>query len=190
MNASNVTTGKPNVSGAVYVAPAGTSLPESALTAVGSTFKELGYVSEDGVTNANTITSESIKAWGGDTVGIVQTGKEDTYNFKLIESTNVEVLKTIFGSANVTGTLATEISIAANSGEQEAHAWIFDMILKGGYLKRICIPSATITELEDIVYKDNEAIGYGITIEATPDADGNTHYEYIAKPTTPPGSPS
>ena len=56
------------------------------------------------------------------------------------------------------------------------------MVLKGGILKRVVIPSAKITELGDISYTDEDAIGYEVTLTATPDEDGNTHYEYIKKP--------
>ena len=70
---ANVTTGKPKVAGAVFVAPTGTTLPTDATTALGTAFKELGYVSEDGVTNNNSPESENVKAWGGDTVLIRRT---------------------------------------------------------------------------------------------------------------------
>ena len=174
---SNVSTGKPKVAGAVFCGPLTATMPTTA-DATLTGFTELGYVSEDGVTNNNSPETENVKAWGGDTVLVLQTEKADTWTFTLIEALNSEVLKAVYGSSNVTTGTGT-ISVNATSAMLPDKAYVIDMALKGGAMKRIVIPQGSISELGEIVYKDDEAIGYEITITALPNSSGVTHYEYI-----------
>lgn len=175
----NVSVGKPKISGAIFRAPAGTDLPTDAKTELPAAFKELGYVSDDGMENEDKPSFNEIKEWGGSVIALVKTGKKDDFKLSLVESLNVEVLKTVYGDDNVTGTLETGITVKSNVDEQKESVWVIDMILHGQSLKRIVIPSGKLSDLETIKYKSDELIAYGITISALADASGNSHYEYI-----------
>jgi len=177
-----VTAGRPKTGGAVHRAPAGTTAPTDAATALGEAFVDQGYVSDSGIVNNNSPSSESVKAWGGDTVLDLQTEKPDTWALTLISAKDVAVLKTVYGEDNVTGTLETGITVTANAKELPSSVWVIDQVLRGGTLKRTVLPDAKITEIGEITYSDSAAVGYPLTLSAYPDASGNTHYEYIINP--------
>lgn len=180
--ASNVTAGKPNPVGAIFAAPKGTTLPTDTSTALNSAFKCLGYVSDAGLKNSTGIESKDIKAWGGDTVLNVQTSKEDKFSFKLIEVLNEDVLKFVYGSSNVAGSLATGLTVKVNSDEVPEVALVIDMILRDSTAKRIVVPDCKISEIADIEYTDSDAVGYDTKVTCMPDASGNYHYEYLKRP--------
>ena len=177
-NSTLVVAGKPKVGGAIWSAPLGTALPTDATTALNAAFKDLGYVSDDGLTNELTTDTEEIKAWGGDTVLTAQTGTSDTFTYKLIESLNIEVLKEVYGASNVTGTLATGMKISVNSKEKIDHVIVVETAVRDKF-KRIVLPTAKIKEMAEITYVDGNPVGYEVTVQALPDSSGNTHYEYI-----------
>lgn len=178
-NAQNVSVAKPKVGGAIFVAPLGTELPTDATTALDVAFENVGYISEDGVVNTNSPDTDTIKEWGGASVGKIDNGKDDTWQFTMIEALNLAALKLVYGPDNVSGTLKEGITIKANSNEQADVCMVIDMILKGGALKRVVLPSAGVSEVGEVTYAATSAIGHQTTLLATPDAEGNTHYEYI-----------
>lgn len=182
-NTANVTTGKPKVAGAVYRAPAGTAVPTDATTALAQTYIDMGYISEDGVTNNNSADSENVKAWGGAVVLTTPGEKTDEWTMTFIEALNETVLKAVYGTSNVTIAADGKITVKANSDAPEEAVYVIDMVLKGGALKRVVIPNGSLSELGEIVYKDDEPVGYEVTLSALPDAQGNTHYEYIVPAT-------
>jgi len=176
--ATNVTTGKRRVDGGIYIAPVTATLPTDASTALGTAFHNIGYISEDGVTNSQSRTSQDIKEWNGDTVCSVSTGFSNTWKIKFIESLNVEVLKAVFGEDNVTEANG-KISVAINSSETDEYAFVIDMAAAGDKLKRVVIPRGKITQLGDVVYKATDAVAYDATLTTYVDTSGNYQYEYI-----------
>ena len=180
--ASNVSAGKPKITGAIWVAPKGTTLPTDTTTALDASFACLGYCSDAGLVNTTAIESQDIKAWGGDTVLNIQTSKDDSFKFTLIEVLNDDVLKFVYGDSNVSGAIATGLAVSANNLDLPEKAIVIDMILRDNTAKRIVIPDAKISNVGDITYSDNAAIGYETTVKCIPDSNGNTHYEYFKKP--------
>ena len=189
----NVTFGKPKVSGAIYraVCGDGVTIPTTVSEDLDSDLICLGYVSEDGVTHTMENSDEGIKAWGGDTVLVPDVDRTDSFQFTLLEVMNEDVLKAVFVDSNVTVTAATssapkQIAVASNSAVQPDCVGVIDMIMQGGNPKRIVIPKGAINEIGEVTYKDDEAVGYQITVNGKADSSGNTHYEYMAvgEPTT------
>lgn len=177
--ATNVSTGKPNISGAVYVAPLSTTLPTDATTALDAAFVCLGYVSEDGLENNNELDVSEIKAWGGNIVYRSLNGLDDTFSLSLIESENVDVLKNVYGDANVTVDANGNVTINIVAEDPQEKIWVFELAMRGGRAKRIVIPDGAVTARETITYNDSDAVAYGITVSAYPDSTGKTHVEYL-----------
>ena len=181
--AQYVSTGKPNISGGVWVAPLGTTLPTDATTALGADFTCLGYVSEDGLENANEMDVSDIKAWGGNIVYRSLTELTDNFSFSLIESENADVLKNVYGDSNVTVDASGNIKVDIKAEDPQEKVWVFELALRGGRAKRIVIPDGAVTSRETITYNDSDAIAYGVTVSAYPDSSNVTHKEYLEAPT-------
>lgn len=178
---ANVSQAKPNTAGAIHVAPIASvqTLPASTSDALDATiYKCLGYITDEGLKNNDTVNPEKVKAWGGDVVLITKNGKEDTFAFSLMESKNANTLKFIYGENNVTIS-NDEIHVQSKDIGPDEYVVVIDMILRGGTAKRIVIPDGQVQELGEVSYVDNDAIKYPVTISAMQDSTGTSHHEYI-----------
>lgn len=175
---ATVTAAKPKSGGALHVGATTATLPTTT-DATLTGFTSLGNISDEGMANNMSTESEDVKAWGGATVLSTQTGTDDTFHCTLLDSLDVNVLKEVYGASNVSGTLSTGIVVKKNALEKVSRAWVIDMAMADGVIKRVVIPNGKISEIGEVQYVDNAPVGYEITITATPDDDENTHYEYI-----------
>src|SRR5699024_65458 len=100
-SANNVAAAKPNAAGGIYYGPLGTALPTDASTELDEGFTALGYISEDGITPSRDVSSEQIKAWGGDVVAALVTDDAKSFEFTLLEVFSADVQKFVHGADNV-----------------------------------------------------------------------------------------
>lgn len=164
LNATNV---RVAVTGAVYVGPSGATAPTDASATLAATLKDLGYVSEDGVTETRERSSETVRAWqGAAKVRDVVTESAMTYTFALIE-TKKETVELFYGSL-VDANGAISIDPSKTGGRQ---AFVIDVI-DGDSFIRIWVADGEVTEVGDQVYASGEPIGYEVTITCYPNASG------------------
>lgn len=174
--AANVLAGKPLASGGVLIGEVGSVAPTDATEAPDAAFVPAGYIGEDGLTETVDRSTEKVKAWGGDTVKILQTDFAVTYTFTFLESLNTDVLKTVYGDANVTvtepdgtTTFNTLRTVKINSDVLPHKAFIFE-VKDGDARVRIHVPDGQITEVGEVTYSDSEVIAYTVTVEAFRDS--------------------
>ena len=174
LNAQNV---RVAVTGGIYRAPLSTTLPTSALSSLGVEFDELGYASEEGITQSVGRDVSDIAAWqNGDVVRVVQTSHTVTYQFNLIETMDL-TLETAFGNYEDLGggEGVTEIT-----GDLLPHyVWALHAV-DGNNRIRLILPDGQVTETGDVTWTNGELIAYPITVTAFPDSDGVKAYQYIA----------
>lgn len=169
--AANVLVGKPAVTGGVLTADTGTTLPTDATSTLNVNFLPVGYVGEDGVVQAIGADTTQIKAWGGDVVRTVQNSHSVTFKYTMIETNDVSQSE-YYGDDNVTtGT------IEVVAGDLPRKSRVLELA-DGNATVRIVLPDSQITERGDITYKDDTTIGYDVTVEAYPDANGVKAYIY------------
>ncbi|MBV7302932.1 hypothetical protein [Corynebacterium sp. TAE3-ERU2] len=102
VNVKNAYVGTPPMDGGVYFnAPLGTKLPETATEKLDPAFQDHGTVGEEGITVAQSRSSNDIKMFGGGTFIDVQESYDETVKLRLLEDDNDAVLATVFGENKV-----------------------------------------------------------------------------------------
>jgi hypothetical protein len=162
LTSANVRVG---ITGIISKGPTSATLPTTTSAAL-TGFTDLGFIGEDGVTEARDQSSENIKAWQkGETVRTVITEGSLTYKFVMLE-TSKATLETYYQSTATSA--ATEGSITIYPTAQAGRfAWIFDVVDISESM-RVVIPEGEVTEVGEVKYANGEPIGREITVTAYP----------------------
>lgn len=175
-----------SVTGGIKVAPIGTVTPTDPTSVLNAAFKELGYVTEDGLKLSHDASDDKIKVWGGVTIRTIRSDYSATITGTLVSTLDVDVLKNVFGDSLVTqksGFIA--IKHAADTAPEKVYV-IETKDASNGGRKRYVIPKGQISISGDVNLSHKEITGFEITIEALADKDGVCYYEFVE---TTPSSP-
>ena len=174
---TDVRVGAPDqkVTGAIKHAPVGTALPDltditKAAVTLNTAFTGDEYVSEDGLTLSPSRSTTEIKDWSGSTVRKVLESFDGTLAWTMIA----------FGADHVTTAAATtthgaQVKAALGAYLPEEQAWVF--LMKDGDARIvIAVPDGQITEVGEVTFASNNAVGWNVTLSCYPDAAGNSIY--------------
>ena len=185
-NVNDVRIGAPEqkTTGAIKHAPVGTTLP--VLSDIGVSGVTLDpafvgdeYVSEDGLTLSPSMSTTNIKDWSGTVVRKLLEEFDGTLSWTMI-STNEDTLKIAFGDDYVTSAAASsahgaQVRAALGAHLPDTQSWVF--LMKDGDARVvIVVPNGQITEVGDVTFVSNNAIGWQVTLSTYPDSDGNSIY--------------
>lgn len=183
---SDVRVGAPDqkTTGAIKHAPKGTAIPTladitKAAVTLNQAFVGDEYVSEDGLTLSPSMSTTEIKDWSGATVRKLLESFDGTLSWTMI-STNKGALEVAFGSEHVTSITAstahgTQVQAALGAYLPEEMAWVF--LMKDGDARIvIAVPDGQITEVGEVTFASNAAVGWAVTLSCYPDSNGNCIY--------------
>lgn len=183
---SDVRVGAPDQSttGAIKYAPIGTPLPSlssitPAAVVLDQAFQGNEYVSEDGLTLTPSMSTTEIKDWSGATVRKVLESFDGTLSWTMI-STNASALGIAFGASHITTNSATashgkQVMAELGAHLPERQSWVF--LMKDGNARIvILVPDGQVTEVADVTFASNAAVGWNVTLSCYPDESGECIY--------------
>ena len=168
---SNVTIGLPKENGAVFWAPAGTTLPTDASTSLSAAFVNLGYISEDGVTISTSEETTEIKSWGKETVMVSQDSFSETVQYNLLETIRPAALQAIRGTDNVVVNDDGSIKSGVTGEPLPRGVLVVETIQNNGSTTpryhRIVYGDCQVTDRSgDNTYNNSDPLTYPITVTA------------------------
>lgn len=162
LDSSNVSVA---VTGAVSYAPTGTTAPTDANTALPAAWKDVGYLSSDGVTETRDRSTNNIVAWqNAEVVRTVVTESSISVTFTMIE-TNADSLALFYGAAVNTTDGSVTIDPAETGGRR---AVAIDYVDGADYV-RLFLPQAEVTEVGESSLTSGDPVGYEVTLTGYPD---------------------
>lgn len=178
MNANEVGVGAAAATGAIWVAPKGTSLPTDATTALGASFTLLGFTSDAGVQISESSSAQTIRAWEAHAeVYNVMTEYTESISFTPIQC-NADVAKLTWGEDMVEVTNG-KITAKHHGQTMEPVVIVVETTPRDTLVKRYC-GTFQLVERGEVALNGSDVDARQLTFNSIADSDGVTMYEYQA----------
>jgi hypothetical protein len=170
-----------------WVAPLGSTLPTDATTALDAAFLTTGYVAESGLTVSTAINTQDINAYGITVPArtLVTSGKI-TGKITFLETNPITAALynrlplSGTGAPTLTGTTGA-LAYSEGPARVQSYAAVFSSTDGSNLIRKVC-PNLQVTDVDDLVISQGNAIVYGVTFTAFPDNTGNAVYTYMIVP--------
>lgn len=158
--------------GAIWKAPAGTTLPTDSTTALNAAFKNMGYV-KNGFEINTELKGKTVDVWQSvEPARFIITGKSIKFQWESIESNNTTVALA-WNNATITPTTGGAYSMSIPSTYLAAEfSLVFDAT-DGTTSTRYVIPRAVLTGVPKITAGREEEISYQFEIQVLAPTDGS-----------------
>lgn len=151
------------VTGRVYLAPVGTTLPTDVTTPLNASFVEVGHISEDALTESLEINTEKLRSWQRP-IGIrtLTTEVNWTFQFQMLETSPLN-LELYYGGAE--STVATGVATTAIKAWPQgvAKAAVIE-IEDGDVITRFAIPKVEVGDRGEVNHVNTDGTMYDVTL--------------------------
>ncbi|AOZ64353.1 hypothetical protein SEA_MARCOLIUSPRIME_14 [Mycobacterium phage Marcoliusprime] len=168
--------------GGLWYAPFGTPLPTDVDEPLDDAFKNLGFISVEGVTVKIDDQTKPIEVWGGDEIGALRDKFAIEYSMKLFQVLSPEVNAAIFGAGNVSTAEATALhgarmKVLINNKLPKRCSLVLDSVYEDKIIRQVA-QIAQRAGLADLKLVHNEPMAFEPTFKVLKGTDGNHVIQY------------
>jgi len=154
----------------------GATAPTNASSPLNASFKEIGAVSEDGITEATSQDRTDVYIWQGATLARRIAGQYAKTITVAAAETNMTTLGVNYPGSTITQT-AEGVSIAEKPPVTDIRQWVVHGV-DGTRALRLYIPRGEVTERGDVVWSAGDITIYEWQVSCYVDVSGNVMYRY------------
>ncbi|MER7280418.1 hypothetical protein ABT369_38875 [Dactylosporangium sp. NPDC000244] len=170
--------------GLVWMAASGSTAPTDATTALAAAWKNMGGITEAGISVKQSTSTTKKKFYGSPNVQRVLVTDQETTIEVAFGETNARVMEVFWRKAllSITPTVGTGAwATTGGNYSRQLYALVTDMV-DGSNRFRLYFPSVEVTGQGDIKISNSETLEWGVTLTAYPDTSGNYVYPFGLQP--------